>query len=62
MLHDLAANTLSPLVIDAMEEGEVGIIAAEDEETTREREFLMDQKAILESGQEAFRKALGSMK
>lgn len=60
LLHGLAENTLSPMIINNMSDGEVAHIAAEAEEITHKREFLEGHKAILESGQEAFRKALGS--
>lgn len=62
MLYKLADDTLSPMVINDMSDGEIGYIAAEAEELTHKRNFLEGHKAILESGQEAFRAALGSYK
>lgn len=62
LLSNLARDTLSPMIINDMTDAEVGYVAAEADETTHRREFLESQKVMLESGQEAFRKALGSYK
>ncbi|KAK5114976.1 hypothetical protein LTR85_010014 [Meristemomyces frigidus] len=62
LLHRLAKDTLSPMIINDMTDAEVGYVAAEPDETTHRREFLEGQKVMLESGQEAFRKVLGSYK
>ncbi|KAK4575336.1 hypothetical protein LTR86_001190 [Recurvomyces mirabilis] len=62
LLHNLADDTLSPMIINDMSDAEVGYIAAEAEETTHKRDFLESHKAMLEAGQEAFKKALGSYK
>jgi len=62
MLDDLASQTLSPLIINDMDENEVSMVAAEDESITAQREHLEREKAILESGQDAFRKALGAFR
>lgn len=59
LLTDLAAETMSPMVIVDMSDEEVGYVAAEPEETTRKRDFLETRKATLEKGQETFRSALG---
>lgn len=53
---------MSPLIINDMSDAEVGYVAAEAEEVTHKREYLESQKLMLENGQEAFRKALGSYK
>ena len=62
LLHNLAEQTLSPMIINEMPDGEIAHIAAEAEEVTKKREFLEGHKAVLESGQDASRKALGSYK
>lgn len=62
LLHNLAEDTLSPMIINDMSDTEVGYVAAEAEEVTHKRDFLESHKAMLENGQEAFRKALGSYK
>ena len=62
LLHDLAEDTLSPMIINDMSDAEVGYVAAEAEEVTHKRDHLEGHRAMLESGQEAFRKALGSYK
>lgn len=62
LLHRLAEDTLSPMVINDMSDGEIQYIAAEADELTHKRAFLEGHKAILEKGQEAFRAALGSYK
>lgn len=62
LLHDLASETLSPMIINDMHEDEVAIVAAEDENITTQREHLEREKAILENGREAFRKALGALR
>ncbi|KAK4541234.1 hypothetical protein LTR36_008150 [Oleoguttula mirabilis] len=62
LLHNLAKDTLSPMIINDMTDAEVGYVAAEPEETTHRRDFLEGQKVMLESDQETFRKALGSYK
>ncbi|EME83982.1 uncharacterized protein MYCFIDRAFT_187187 [Pseudocercospora fijiensis CIRAD86] len=62
LLHNLAQDTLSPLIINDMAEKEISYIAAEAEEVTNKRAHLESQKKILESGQEAFREAVGSYK
>ncbi|KAK6390819.1 hypothetical protein LTR95_019668 [Oleoguttula sp. CCFEE 5521] len=59
LLTDLAGETFSPLLIDAMSEREVYQIAGEDEDVTSQREHFEGQKEILERGQAAFRKAIG---
>jgi hypothetical protein len=62
LLHGLAGETLSPMIIEGMDEGEVATIAAEEDGITLQREHLESQKVILESGQAAFRKALGAFR
>ena len=62
LLHRLAEDTLSPMMINDMSDAEVGEVAAEAEQITHKREFLVSHKTMLENGQEAFRKALGSYK
>ncbi|KXT04153.1 hypothetical protein AC578_40 [Pseudocercospora eumusae] len=62
LLHNLAQETLSPLIINDMTDKEIEYIAAEAEEVTHKRAHLESHKAILESGQEAFREAIGSYK
>lgn len=62
MLHNLAQDTLSPLMINDMADREVEFLAAEAEEVTHKRAHLEGHKAILESGQAAFRDAMGSYK
>lgn len=62
LLHQLAEDTLSPLIINDMPEQAIEYIAAEAEEITHKREFLEGHKTILENGQDAFRKALGAYK
>lgn len=59
LLHDLAEQTLSPMLINDMADGEVAHVAAEAEEVTHKREFLEDHRAILEEGRAEFRRALG---
>lgn len=62
LLHDLAQQTLSPLIINDMGDKEVEYIAAEADEITHKRAHLESHRAILEMGQEAFREAIGSYK
>lgn len=62
LIHNLAEETLSPMIINDMADGEVAHIAAEPEEVTHKRDFLEAHKAILEEGQAEFRRALGSYK
>lgn len=62
LLHKLAQDTLSPMVVNDMSDNEIRYIAAEAEELTQKRDFLEGHKTILESGQDAFRAALGSYK
>lgn len=62
LLHNLAEETLSPMIINDMAEGEIAYITAEEEEVAQKRDFLDGHKTIIESGQEAFRKAMGSYK
>ena len=62
LLHNLAQDTLSPLMINDMADREVEFLAAEAEEVTHKRAHLEGHKAILESGQDAFRDAMGSYK
>ena len=50
------------MMINDMADAEVGYVAAEAEEITHKRNHLVDHKIMLENGQEAFRKALGSYK
>lgn len=45
-----------------MADGEIGYVAAEADEVTHKRDFLEGHKAILETGQKAFREAVGSYK
>ena len=60
LLHGLVEETLSPMLINDMTDGEIGHIAAEPEEVTHKRKFLEEHQAILEDGQWAFRRALGA--
>jgi len=62
LLHDLASQTLSPMIINDMDEDEVALIAAEDAGITNQREHLEHEKAFLENGREAFTKALGAFR
>ncbi|KAK4610060.1 Interferon-induced GTP-binding protein Mx1 [Fulvia fulva] len=62
LLHNLATDTFSPLVVNDMADGEIGYVAAEADEVTHKRDFLEGHKAILETGQKAFREAVGSYK
>lgn len=62
LMRDLAADTISPVSIGDMSDDEIAFIAAEPEETTREREHLEGRKATLEKGQQMFRSALGLLK
>ncbi|KXT17035.1 hypothetical protein AC579_4352 [Pseudocercospora musae] len=62
LLHNLAQETVSPLIINDMADKEIEYIAAEAEEVTHKRAHLESHKGILESGQEAFREAIGSYK
>lgn len=62
LLNDLAADTISPLIISEMSDDEVAFVAAEAEETTRERDSLEARKATLEKGQQTFKSALGLSK
>ena len=61
LLTSLAAETISPMVIADMTEAEIAFVAAEPEETARERNFLETRKATLEKGQEVFKSTLGGM-
>lgn len=60
LLHNLAQDTLSPLMINDMTDREVAYLAAEAEEITHKRAHLEGHKIILEKGQKAFRDAMGS--
>ncbi|PPJ56708.1 hypothetical protein CBER1_09501 [Cercospora berteroae] len=60
LLHNLARDTLSPLIVNDMSDREIEYLVAEADEITRKRAHLEGHKAILESGQEAFRQAMGS--
>lgn len=60
LLHNLAQDTLSPLMINDMADREVGYFAAEAEDVTHKRAHLEGHKIILEKGQKAFRDAMGS--
>lgn len=60
LLHNLAQDTLSPLMINDMSDREVAYLAAEAEEVTHKRAHLEEHKIILEKGQKAFRDAMGS--
>lgn len=60
LLHNLAQDTLSPLMINDMADREVAYLAAEAEEVTHKRAHLEGHKIILEKGQKAFRDAMGS--
>lgn len=62
LLHNLAQDTLSPLVINDMSDREIEYLAAEADEVTHKRAHLEGHKSILESGQAAFRQAIGSYK
>ncbi|CAK4033085.1 dynamin GTPase [Lecanosticta acicola] len=53
LLHGLAEETLSPLIINDLPAEAIEYIAAEAEEITHKRQFLEGHKAILESGQDA---------
>lgn len=59
LLRDLAECTISPLIISDMTDEEVAAVAAEPEETARQREHLEARKAMLEKGQQTFKAALG---
>ena len=59
LLKDLAAATISPMVVGDMTDEQIAYVAAEPEETTRERDFLEARKTVLEKGQETFKSALG---
>ena len=61
-MRDLAADTISPMLISDMTDDEMAFIAAEPEETTRLRGNLETKKATLEKGQETFKSALGLFK
>lgn len=60
LLHNLAQDTLSPLMINDMTDREVAYLAAEAKEVTHKRAHLEGHKIILERGQKAFRDAMGS--
>ncbi|KAL9526889.1 Interferon-induced GTP-binding protein [Sphaerulina musiva] len=60
LLHNLAQDTLSPLMINDMADREVEYFAAEAEDVTHKRAHLEGHKIILEKGQKAFRDAMGS--
>ncbi|KAF2209027.1 hypothetical protein CERZMDRAFT_114173 [Cercospora zeae-maydis SCOH1-5] len=60
LLHNLAQDTLSPLIVNDMSDHEIEYLAAEADEVTHKRAHLEGHKAILESGQDAFRQAIGS--
>ncbi|TKA68512.1 hypothetical protein B0A55_08173 [Friedmanniomyces simplex] len=62
LLRDLAADTISPMVIGDMTDDEIAFVAAEPEETTRLRGNLETRKSTLEKGQETFKSALGLFK
>lgn len=62
LLRDLAADTISPMIINDMTDDEVAIVAAEPEETTRMRDNLEARKAMLEKGQATFKSALGLLR
>ncbi|KAK3722656.1 hypothetical protein LTR37_002226 [Vermiconidia calcicola] len=59
LLRGLAENTLSPLLISDMTDGEISLVAPEPEEMTRQRDFLEARRSMLEQGQETFKSALG---
>lgn len=61
LLTDLAADTISPIIVGEMSDDEVGFVAAEPEETTRQRQSLEARKATLEKGRQTFKSALGLM-
>lgn len=50
------------MVIDGLSEEEIRYVAAEDDEVTREREFLEARKDMLEKGKETFRLAMGGLR
>lgn len=62
LLADLDTQTFTPLIVNEMAEEDVASIAAEPEETTRERSSLEARKAMLEEGQKTFKSALGLFK
>lgn len=59
LLDNLANDTISPMIIHNMTDDEVGFVAAEAEDITKERAHLESRKAILEAGQATFKSALG---
>lgn len=62
LLHDLAKDTLSPMLISDMTDDEVALVAAEPEEAVRMRSNLEARKAMLENGLETFKSTLGLRK
>lgn len=56
LLGGLAQETLSPFIVNDMEEDEVPLLAAEDENITSQRESFERDLAILEEGRKALSK------
>ncbi|KAF2158747.1 hypothetical protein M409DRAFT_61405 [Zasmidium cellare ATCC 36951] len=61
LVRDLA-DTRSPIMVGDMSDAEVAFVAAEPEETKRQRDHLEARKATQEEGQEIFKSALGFFK
>jgi hypothetical protein len=62
MVDPLPTKLLSPMVVTAMSDEQVGFIAGEPPETIAQRAFLEDKKKMLENGFDIFRDAMGGVK
>ncbi|KAF2091553.1 hypothetical protein K490DRAFT_70374 [Saccharata proteae CBS 121410] len=59
LIHNLAEDTISPMMLEDMTDDEVKLVASEPESTAMERRYLLNTLQSLEAGKNAFKNAIG---
>lgn len=62
LIHSLAEDIISPMIIAGLTDEEVHFIAAEPTEVSQQRTFLEARRKMLEEGLETFRVAMGGLR
>ena len=62
LVEPLPDIIMSPLIIQALTDEEVGYIAEEPQELTERRAYLESRKDMLEKGMDTFREAMGGFR